>query len=132
MTKPGRPRGKRVLVAREIAPVYGQPAGLLSRLNATVETLGNNKVAKILGVSPSQPSRWRSGKDFPSPEHQRKVVELDRVLVYLFEDMVPVVALDWLESYNHFLLTRPIDALAVGRFDDVIVAIGIEELGGFI
>ena len=100
-------------------------------MNATVETLGNNKVAKILGVSASQPSRWRSGKESPGPAQQRRIIELDRVLARLFEDMVAVVAADWLESHNAMLRTRPFDALVLGRFDEVVAAIEVEEQGGF-
>ncbi|MHB8512714.1 MAG: hypothetical protein ACYDCC_11100 [Actinomycetota bacterium] len=116
---------------REIAPVYGDPTGVRSRLNAAVETLGNNKVADILGVSPSQPSRWRSRKEAPAPAQQRAIIELDRVLARLFEDMLPSVAMGWLESHNAMLRTTPFSALALGRFDEVVAAIEVEEQGGF-
>lgn len=125
---PGRPRGSTV---REIAPVYGEIDGLLSRLTAAVETLGNNKVARVLGVNPSQPSRWRARREAPAPPQQRGIIELDRVLARLFEDMVAVVALDWLESQNAMLRTSPLEALALGRFDEVVAAIEVEEQGGF-
>ncbi|HEX9697243.1 MAG TPA: hypothetical protein VGB64_13135 [Actinomycetota bacterium] len=128
---PGRPRKRPQAMVREIAPVYGDAAGLLSRLEAAVQTLGNNKVSRILGVSASQPSRWRSGKERPSPAHERAIIELDRVLARLFEDMVAVVALDWLESHNAMLRTRPVDALTRGRFDEVVGAIEVEEQGGY-
>lgn len=129
---PGRPPGPRMFTAREIAPVYGQIEGVLSRLEALVQTLGNNRVAAILGVSASQPSRWRSRKDVPTPEHQQKILDLDYVMANLFGEMMPTDGLIWLESFNHSLRTRPIDALAYGDFKDVLGAIEIEQQGGFV
>lgn len=129
---PGRPPGPRGFVAREIAPVYTELGGVLSRLEALIQTVGNNRVAAILGVSASQPSRWRTRKDRPSSAHQRQIVELDHVMARLFGDMLPQAGLIWLESHNDALGTRPIDALTFGDFDDVRGAIEIEEQGGFL
>lgn len=128
----GRPPGPRGFVAAEIAPVYGQIEGVLSRLEALIQTLGNNRLAAVLGVSPSQPSRWRTRKDQPSALHQQQIIELDHVMARLFSDMVPHAGLIWLDSHNDALRTRPIDALALGDFNDVLGAIEIEEQGGFL
>src|SRR6478735_2082659 len=59
--------------------------------------------ARALGVSPSQPSRWRSGKESPSPEVERRLIDLDHVVarakLVWHPDVVPV----WLRSSNQHL-----------------------------
>lgn len=110
--------------------MYGEIEGLLSRLEALVQTLGNNQVAAILGVNPAAVSRWRSRKESPRSEHQNSILALDHVASRLFGWFMPRTALDWLRSFNDVLNTRPIDALTLGRFDDVLSAIDIEEQGG--
>lgn len=120
------------MTVREIAPVYGGVDGVASRLAALIETLGNNRVADILGVSASQPSRWHAGHDNPSEPYRTSIIELDHVLARLFTEMMPQAGLIWLESFNQAINTRPVDALKLGRFDDVMGAIQVEEHGGFL
>lgn len=128
----GRPPGPRSVTAREVAPVYDHIDGVLSRLNALLETLGGGRVASILGVSASQPSRWRSRKERPTREHQTRILELDYVCALLFHDMPLREGIIWLESYNYSLGTRPIDALTFGDFAAVREALEVEAQGGFV
>jgi hypothetical protein len=127
---PGRPRKASFKPVRENAPAYGQPESILSRLDALVQTLGNNKVASILGVSPSQPSRWRSRVERPGPDNETRILQLDFVCARLFGAMMPDVARDWLESHNFAINCRPIDALAYGDHEAVLAAINVYENGG--
>lgn len=130
MATRGRPKGAASWKVGEVAPVYGGIEGVLSRLEPMIAVLGNNRVAHLLGVSPSQPSRWRSGKDRPNPDVQTRILRLDSVMVRLFGMMTPRAALMWLESHDPHLGTRPQDALVLGRYEQVHGSLGIEEAGG--
>lgn len=76
-----------------------------------IDALGNNALASVLGVSRSQPSRWRSGAEGMSPENRAAVTDLDYVLDRLLQVVPPKVASVWLSSENAFLGGRPIDVL---------------------
>lgn len=132
MRKPGRPKGSRPARVGEVAPVYGGVDGALSRLEALVATLGNNQVARLLGVSASQPSRWRAGKDRPTPEMLLRIGDLDHVMFRLFGQMHQKVALQWLQAHNEFVGTTPAEAIRAGDFGLVHSALAIEAQGGFL
>jgi uncharacterized protein (DUF2384 family) len=83
------------------------------RAQFLIDTVGGvNKLAKILGVSPSQPSRWRSGQEVPSPEIAAKLLDLDHVVALAVQAWHPTVVMDWMTTGNGFLEgARPIDVL---------------------
>jgi transcriptional regulator with XRE-family HTH domain len=83
------------------------------RAQFLIDTVGGvNKLAKILGVSPSQPSRWRSGREVPSPEIAAKLLDLDHVVALAVQAWHPTVVMDWMTTGNGFLEgARPIDVL---------------------
>ncbi len=101
------------------------------RLERLIGELGNNRVASLLAVSPSQPSRWRSGKEGISTENQRKLLDLDYVFARLEQLFRPRQAEIWLNSYNAHLGGRPIDALHLRGASPVIQAIDAEAQGAF-
>jgi hypothetical protein len=101
------------------------------RLERLIGELGNNRVASLLAVSPSQPSRWRSGKEGISTENQRKLLDLDYVFARLEQLFRPRQAEIWLNSYNAHLGGRPIDALHLRGASSVIQAIDAEAQGAF-
>lgn len=130
--KRGRPSGALPGRVGEVAPIYGGIEGVLSRLEALVAVLGNNRIAEMLGVSNSQPSRWRARRESPGADMQVKILDLDHLMARLFGEMHPVVAQEWLEGYNHYLGARPIDVLILRGSDAVLAAVRVEAQGGFV
>ncbi|MHB8513608.1 MAG: hypothetical protein ACYDCC_15740 [Actinomycetota bacterium] len=88
-------------------------------------------MAKLLRVSPSQPSRWRSRKERISEENLRKIMDLDYVISRLLMLMTPELALNWLYGNNPWINGRPIDAILLKGPLAVIDAIGAEEQGAY-
>lgn len=101
------------------------------KLDRLVEGFGNNKVAELLDVSPSQPSRWRSRKEGIASENERRVIDLEYVLSRLLRLYPRDVAQTWLLSPNAHLGSRPIDVLKLSGALPVIEAIDAEEQGAF-
>jgi len=97
-----------------------------------VEALGNNVVADLLGVARSQPSRWRSGQERPSPESRRRISDLDHVLDRLLLELHPDQAGLWLTGPNpHLGGARPIDVLELRGAAAVLPAIDALATGAF-
>lgn len=110
-----------------------QPArpylGPEERLPYLVDGLGNNRVAALLGVAKSQPSRWRAGKDRMNADNARSLLDLDYVMARLSQLMDSERAAIWLESSNSTLGTRPIDAIELRGPTAILPAIDAEEQG---
>jgi uncharacterized protein (DUF2384 family) len=97
-----------------------------------VAALGNNVVARILGVSASQPARWRSGKEAISPPNRRRLSDLDHVLDRLLLELYPDQAGDWLSTPNaHLGGAVPIDVLCLRGAAAVLEAIDALAAGAF-
>ena len=97
-----------------------------------VDALGNNVAADILGVSRSQPSRWRSGKERLSPENRKRVSDLDHVLDRLLLELYPDQAGIWLTGPNpHLGGARPVDVLELRGAAAVLPAIDALAAGAF-
>ncbi len=102
------------------------------RLTWLTAVLGNNKVADLLGVSRSQPSRWRTGAEGLAARNQRAVLDLDYVIVRLHQLWDAEVAAIWLESPNaHLGGATPVDVLRQRGTQDVISAIDAEAQGAY-
>ncbi len=101
------------------------------RLAALIDALGNNRVAELLGVSRSQPSRWRAGIEGMSPESLARLTDLDYVWERLTQVYLAEVALVWLRSYNHHLGARPEDVFRFRGAGPVIRAIDAEDQGAY-
>jgi hypothetical protein len=101
------------------------------KLESLIALLGNNRVADLLGVSKSQPSRWRSGEEGMSPESARRVTDLEYVISRLGQVYPPSVAETWLISQNAHLGARPADVLTLRGAGPVIAAVDAEEEGAF-
>lgn len=101
------------------------------RLERLIDELGNNRVAKLLSVSVSQPSRWRSGKEGMGAENQRKVIDLDYVFGRLEQLFSARQAEIWLTSFNAHLGARPVDVLRIRGAGPVVEAIDAEAQGAF-
>lgn len=93
---------------------------------------GVTKLANALGVSKSQPSRWRSGQESPSVAVAKRLLDLDHVMGRACLVWAPEVAAAWMESANAFLDgARPIDVLSSRGSNDVINALDATLSGAF-
>src|SRR5690242_3522745 len=62
----------RTVVGNVVTPAVWGPA---QRTDELAKALGGvTALARALGVSPSQPSRWKAGKESPGPEAARKLI----------------------------------------------------------
>ena len=94
--------------------------------------LGNNRVAELLRVNRSQPSRWGSGAEGIAPANVRTMLDLDYVITRLHGVWDPEVAAIWLESPNaHLAGSTPLDTLRRGGTVEVIRAIDAEAEGAY-
>ncbi|MGH8957809.1 MAG: antitoxin Xre/MbcA/ParS toxin-binding domain-containing protein [Acidimicrobiia bacterium] len=110
------------------APALYEDRGLVERV---VSVLGSNTVAKLLGVSRSQPSRWRSGEEQMSPLNRARLTDLDHVLNRLLQVLWPEEAGAWLTAVNPHLGGRPVDVLALRGSGLVIEAIDALAQGAY-
>ncbi len=102
------------------------------RVTWLIGALGNNRVAELLGVSRSQPSRWKSGDERVAPRNRRAVLDLEYVMARLYELWTPEVAAIWLESSNaHLGGARPADVLRLRGAAEVVDAIDAEDEGAY-
>lgn len=93
---------------------------------------GGSTLADLLGVSRSQPTRWRTGKESPSPQIARELVDLDHVMARASMLFTQPVALDWLSSANSYLDgARPIDVLKTRGSAEVIASLDAAMAGAF-
>lgn len=121
--------GRRSLGSRRQAGA--DSAAVRQRLTRLIEVFGNNHLAEILGVSPSQPSRWKRGIERIGAENARKVIDLDYVAARLLQVWEPEVAEIWLRSHNAHLGARPVDVLVLRGAAPVIDAIDAEAAGAY-
>jgi hypothetical protein len=119
-----RASGKQAAASSGVVPTTQK----LARL---VESMGNNWVAGMLAVSPSQPSRWRTGEEGISGENARRVTDLEYVMSRLLQLYAPTTAKVWLESYNAHLEGRPVDVLHLRGAMAVAEAIDAEAAGAY-
>jgi uncharacterized protein (DUF2384 family) len=120
---------RRIAVDPGAAAVFSS-AGPVARL---VEVLGNNVLAAILGVSRSQPSRWKQGSEQPGPESRRRISDLDHVLDRLLMELYPDQVGVWLTSPNpHLGSARPVDVLELRGAATVLPAVDALAQGTFV
>ena len=115
------------------APPTSGAWGPAERTDALAKSLGGvTALARALDVSPSQPSRWKSGKESPGPEAARRLVDLDHVVARALLVWDPSVVPTWLGSPNAFLGGQtPLGVLATRGPAEVLDALEAFETGGF-
>lgn len=93
---------------------------------------GVNKLARTLGVSPSQPSRWKSGQEVPSPDVAAKLLDLDHVVALAVQAWHPAIVMDWMTTANGFLGgAQPLDVLLQRGSAEVIDALKATLSGAY-
>ena len=94
---------------------------------------GTRTAADMLGVAPSQASRWISGESTPGPSQARILVDLEYVLARLMILWADVdLARDWLETPNaHLDGIRPADWIRARGATAVVEAIQAEAAGAY-
>jgi uncharacterized protein (DUF2384 family) len=123
------PGGRGTVTVAADAPARFTPDATVNRL---VAVLGNNGLARLLGVSPSQPTRWRSGKEAIGPANRRRLSDLDHVLDRLLLELWPDQAGEWLTSPNaHLGGAVPVDVLVLRGAPPVLEAIDALGSGAF-
>jgi uncharacterized protein (DUF2384 family) len=126
MNEPPTRRGLRV---HDGAALAFQPAAAVERV---VSAIGSNELARLLHVAPSQPSRWRSGKEGIGPDNRRRLADLDHVLDRLLLELYPDQAGLWLTSPNpHLAGAVPLDVLQLRGAAAVLPAIDALAAGAF-
>ncbi len=129
-TKSPGSRKARTVVGNVVTPAVWGPA---QRTDELASHLGGvTALARALGVSPSQPSRWKSGKESPSPDMARRLVDLDHVVARALLVWDPEVVPDWLTSPNgHLGGATPLGVLSTQGPSAVLDALDAVEAGGF-
>ena len=142
MGEPAAARPRKKAAVKKAAPrrtsaltVTPGAAGLFlvdAQVERVIAVLGNNTVARMLGVATSQPSRWRSGREQVSPDNRRKLADLDHVLDRLLLELYPEDVALWLTSANaHLGGARPVDVLQLRGAAAVLPAIDALAVGAF-
>ena len=123
-TTPARPRRRTVE-----QPVW-QPQQITEFL---VQSYGGvSKLALVLGVSKSQPTRWRKSEELPGPEATTKLLALAAVLRRALTLWDPQAAVIWMESSNAFLDgARPVDVAVTRGASEALAALEAEAEGAF-
>lgn len=108
-------------------------SGAQQRTELLIESFGSTTaLARVLGVSVSQPSRWRSGTESPGLETGRLVIDLDHVMARATMLWTRETAIEWLEGSNSYLEgARPIDVLKTRGSSEVIDALDAAQSGAF-
>jgi uncharacterized protein (DUF2384 family) len=120
-------RMRDIVVDPDATDLFDVPA----EVERVVSALGSNTVAELLGVSRSQPSRWRSGKERVSPANRARLTDLDHILNRLLQVLWPEEAGAWLTATDPHLGGRPVDVLALRGAAPVIEAIDALAQGAY-
>jgi len=92
---------------------------------------GTGALADMLGVSPSQTSRWASGKERPGIASAPLLIDLEHVLARVRLVWAEPAASVWLTSANaHLQNARPVDVLRLQGPGPVLEALDAAAWGG--
>lgn len=89
-------------------------------------------LAELIGVKPSQVTRWKQGAQVPSAESARTIMDFAYIVARAEATMHAKVVPIWLDSPNQFLRgSTPRDCIKLGRIAEVIGAIDAETEGAY-
>lgn len=116
-------------IAVPITPGSAFGDGFRMLLNAA----GNGALlAELIGVKPSQVTRWRQGTQTPSAESARVIMDFAYIVARAESTMHEKVVPIWLDSPNQFLRgSTPRECIKLGRIAEVIGAIDAEDEGAY-
>lgn len=120
--------------ARLDKDVSGQPSwGPEQRTQFLINHVGGvTKLADALDVSKSQPSRWKDGKEVPSPEMSARLLDLDYVVAFAMQAWDSSIVMEWLNSPNGFLGgAAPLEVLRQRGSAEVIDALRATISGAY-
>lgn len=122
--------GGRVAVARTRKQA---PTRTVARAKMAVDALGGpTRVGELLGVAPSQPSRWSRGEAVPGPDSARLLADLDHVVAVAEQVWDPELVPEWLRAPNaHLGGARPVDVARTSGSAPVVEALRAEAAGAF-
>ena len=93
---------------------------------------GSANLARLLNVSKSQTTRWKSGQSAPNPETARVLLDLDHVVARASMLWTPSVTLEWLDSPNAFLGgSTPLNVIEVRGATEVVEALDAALAGSY-
>jgi hypothetical protein len=102
-----------------------------SRVRVLVDAFGGARLAKLLGVSASQPTRWVKGQERPGVAAAPLLIDLEHVLAKTRLIWGEEAAKQWLRSPNSYLEgARPLDVLHHRGPSAVLDALEAEMWGG--
>lgn len=108
---------------------------LTRRLRAAAQRtdLDQADVAALVGTNPRTVARWLAEETAPRTDVRRRLLEVLAVLEQLSGVLEPQAAHDWLFTPNIAIRhDKPIDALAEGRWRDVLGLIDALAEGVFV
>ncbi|NDV09191.1 DUF2384 domain-containing protein [Rhodococcus sp. IEGM 248] len=101
------------------------------RVRYLTGAFGGTRLAAIVGVNRSQPSRWIKGQERPGPAAAPLLIDLEHVLARARLVWGETAAHTWLESANAYLDgARPLDVLQLSGPAPVLEALDAEAWGG--
>ncbi len=102
-----------------------------SRVRILVDAFGGAQLAKLIGVSASQPTRWVKGQERPGIAAAPLLIDLEHVLAKARLIWGEEAAKQWLRSPNSYLEgARPLDVLHHRGPSAVLDALDAEMWGG--
>lgn len=117
--------------ARVSARVAADDPLSVIRVQFLADSLGGARLATLVGVHRSQPSRWIKGEERPGPAAAPLLIDLEHILARARLIWGATAAATWLESANSYLDgARPIDVLQVCGPAPVLEALDAESWGG--
>lgn len=131
---PANPTRVNLSVSRVDRPRSRVPADdplSAQRVGYLTEVFSRTELARLVGVSASQTSRWASGEERPGPAAAPALIDLEHIFARARLVWGGESALVWLESANAFLGgARPLDVLRTEGPARVLEALDAEMWGG--
>lgn len=108
----------------------GFDAHIEDRVGRLIDVYGVNGLATLIGVSASQPTRWRQQREQPSETATRRLLGLDYLTSRLAGVFTARQAQAWLRSHNPYLAgSTPAQVFASFDVAAVEPAISAVEVG---
>lgn len=125
------PRKARIAAPRTAPRVAADDPLSRHRVEYLATVFSRAELARWIGVSPSQTSRWASGEERPGPVAAPALIDLEHVYSRARLVWGGETARVWLESSNVFLSgARPLDVLLTDGVAAVLEALDAEMWGG--